>query len=179
MYTVCERFLPALAMRQDEEIILLCPTVLFLSSPHTAAKNVTYSNPRALLQKMVLTSTRTAAKMVLTSKHIASKIVLTSTRTAAKNGTYIRAHCCKKMYLHPRTLLQKIVLPSTRTVAKNGTYIHAHCGKKWYLHPRLLQKWYLQQPTRTAAKMLVISHRNVLKERKAFVSKFWYSSYKF
>ncbi len=48
MYTVCERFLPALAMRRDEEIILLCPTVLFLSSPHTAAKKC-YLHPAALL----------------------------------------------------------------------------------------------------------------------------------
>jgi hypothetical protein len=102
MYTVCERFLPALAMRRDEEIILLCPTVLFLSSPHTAAKKCYLQQP---------------------------------TRTAAKNGTYTHAVCCKKM-----------ILTSTRAAAKNGTYkhiaskncayIYAHCCKKCYLQPR-------------------------------------------
>jgi hypothetical protein len=116
MYTVCERFLPALAMRRDEEIILLCPTVLFLSSPHTAAKN---GNPRALLQKWYLHP-----------RTLLQKIILTSTRTAAKNGTYIQALSFKKLYLHPRALLQIMILTSTRTAAKNGAYIHAYCCKK-------------------------------------------------
>ncbi len=92
MYTVCERFLPALAMRRDEEIILLCPTVLFLSSPHTAAKNCYLHQP---------------------------------TRTAAKNDTYIHAHCCKKWYLHPRSLLHKMVL-TNQIKSNQNLYLPFH-----------------------------------------------------